>query len=372
MTHNVSRRTLAKGAAWAAPAVVATTAIPAYAASPATCDETKAAVTKAFADFATNNVPDLSDVNLRYVFVGPSHYNGAQNNSALRAQFQGPETKLAELAKLGVEFGVKAVDTSPAINNTFAGKPAPYSRYNNVTMPDVYPASANWDTRNGTVRGDAPRLVGVADNLRSGYYGSSFMRWNGNASGSLAQMKEFSVIGSDYVAYTANFITTGNFGKGGLEDIVAFNLMDGGHDGGRIYNAYAFRVVPIAAPTMDEALALIPGTVDEACFTEAYNAEVLNWDTNKTGLGGLTASYAQFGTTGGKVQDIVVGADEFAWSNELGNFHSGTTADEGRGLSISAVNYTDAFEFFDAQSGGLWNAADTEYGSQIRFRDGIY
>ena len=83
MTHNVSRRTLAKGAAWAAPAVVATTAIPAYAASPATCDETKAAVTKAFADFATNNVPDLSDVNLRYVFVGPSHYNGAQNNSCL-------------------------------------------------------------------------------------------------------------------------------------------------------------------------------------------------------------------------------------------------------------------------------------------------
>lgn len=31
MTHNVSRRTLAKGATWAAPAVVATAAIPAYA-----------------------------------------------------------------------------------------------------------------------------------------------------------------------------------------------------------------------------------------------------------------------------------------------------------------------------------------------------
>lgn len=182
-----------------------------------------------------------SDVNLRYVFVAPSHSNGASNNSALRAQFQGPEAKLAELAKLGVEFGVKAVDTSPAINNTFAGTPGPYSRYNNVTMPDVYPASANWDTRNGTVRGDAPRLVGVADNKRSGY-----------------------------VAYTAKFITAGNFGKGGLEDLVAFNLMDGGHDGGRIYNAYAFRVVPIAAPSMDEARALISVTVDEACFTDSF------------------------------------------------------------------------------------------------------
>lgn len=33
MTHNISRRSLAKGAAWVTPAVVATTAIPAYAAS---------------------------------------------------------------------------------------------------------------------------------------------------------------------------------------------------------------------------------------------------------------------------------------------------------------------------------------------------
>lgn len=80
--------------------------------------------------------------------------------------------------------------------------------------------------------------------------------------------------------------------------------MDGGNDSGRIYNAYTFRVVPVAAPTMDEALTLISATVvtvDETCFT-----------------------------------------------------------------------YTDAFTFFDAQSGGLWNTADTEYGSQIRFRDGIY
>ncbi|MDY6051360.1 MAG: hypothetical protein SPI83_02990 [Rothia sp. (in: high G+C Gram-positive bacteria)] len=36
----VSRRTLAKGAAWAAPAVVATTTIPAYAASPDVCSNT--------------------------------------------------------------------------------------------------------------------------------------------------------------------------------------------------------------------------------------------------------------------------------------------------------------------------------------------
>lgn len=33
MTHDFSRRTLAKGAAWAAPVVVASAAVPAYAAS---------------------------------------------------------------------------------------------------------------------------------------------------------------------------------------------------------------------------------------------------------------------------------------------------------------------------------------------------
>lgn len=53
MTHNVSRRTLAKGAAWAAPAVAATTAIPVYAASPVTCStSSQAAIDNVF-----NNLP---------------------------------------------------------------------------------------------------------------------------------------------------------------------------------------------------------------------------------------------------------------------------------------------------------------------------
>lgn len=57
MTHNISRRTLAKGAAWAAPAVVATTAIPAYAASPDVCSTANLAVIDAaFADFQTRNL----------------------------------------------------------------------------------------------------------------------------------------------------------------------------------------------------------------------------------------------------------------------------------------------------------------------------
>lgn len=57
MTHNISRRSLAKGAAWAAPAVVATTAIPAYAASPVTCSTaSQAAIDAAFASLP-NDIP---------------------------------------------------------------------------------------------------------------------------------------------------------------------------------------------------------------------------------------------------------------------------------------------------------------------------
>lgn len=57
MTHNISRRAVAKGAAWAAPAVLASTAIPAYAASANTCStQNLAAIDAAFADFRTRNL----------------------------------------------------------------------------------------------------------------------------------------------------------------------------------------------------------------------------------------------------------------------------------------------------------------------------
>lgn len=57
MTHSISRRTIAKGAAWAAPAVVATAAIPAYAASAETCSAASmAAIDAAFSDFQTKNL----------------------------------------------------------------------------------------------------------------------------------------------------------------------------------------------------------------------------------------------------------------------------------------------------------------------------
>lgn len=49
MSQNISRRTMAKGAAWSVPAVVATSAIPAFAASAACSVESKAAIDAAFA-----------------------------------------------------------------------------------------------------------------------------------------------------------------------------------------------------------------------------------------------------------------------------------------------------------------------------------
>ncbi|WP_237207609.1 hypothetical protein [Rothia nasimurium] len=49
--NNVSRRTLAKGAAWAAPVVISTAAIPAYAASSSVCSSTSPATSITWADF---------------------------------------------------------------------------------------------------------------------------------------------------------------------------------------------------------------------------------------------------------------------------------------------------------------------------------
>ncbi|MGV3103371.1 hypothetical protein [Rothia sp. 32237D007AR] len=94
MTHNVSRRTLAKGAAWAAPAVVATTAIPAYAASPTACSTaTIKAIDTAFAEFKQTypcanydmelNIYSMGDFN---GFVAETYVN-VKNNSACEAVF---------------------------------------------------------------------------------------------------------------------------------------------------------------------------------------------------------------------------------------------------------------------------------------------
>lgn len=52
MTNNISRRSLAKGAAWAAPAVVATAAVPAYAASAELC-QNQTVIENAFTEVMT-------------------------------------------------------------------------------------------------------------------------------------------------------------------------------------------------------------------------------------------------------------------------------------------------------------------------------
>lgn len=60
MTHNVSRRTLAKGVAWSMPAIAATTSIPAYAASSCTWKDINNTPT------AVNYCPNDTDLNAGY------------------------------------------------------------------------------------------------------------------------------------------------------------------------------------------------------------------------------------------------------------------------------------------------------------------
>lgn len=78
MTHNVSRRTLAKGAAWAAPAVASTTLIPAYAASkkgiyfncPTQLADLTAKLTATISAYSVNTAYDSG------AFLAPLHQSG--------------------------------------------------------------------------------------------------------------------------------------------------------------------------------------------------------------------------------------------------------------------------------------------------------
>lgn len=93
MTHNISRRSLAKGAAWAAPAVAATTAIPAYAASLTCPTETIEAIDTAFTSF--KQTYPCSDYDLELNIYSMGNFNGfvsetylnVKNNSSCDAVF---------------------------------------------------------------------------------------------------------------------------------------------------------------------------------------------------------------------------------------------------------------------------------------------
>ncbi|WP_237211778.1 hypothetical protein [Rothia nasimurium] len=408
MTHNVSRRTLAKGAAWAAPAVVATTAIPAYAAS-STCStaaQYEEAMAKYFADFASK-VPDLSNTKLRLWYVAPPHPNGGGDGfitaGALRVQGQNVPALISAKndknfgQQFGFEFGIRNVDTSGAVNRLFAPHLSErVGSYKNVTLPNPYHASGGWDTRNGNTPFGAPEAVGVNDTTirRDGGWSSSFGQFEWNRTGGWhdsldeTQFKAASLNGVNYLStrfaldpslpFYRNQLFSGN-----TQDLIRLAPRDGTdlRNGGAIYIAYGLRPIGVQPPTYQQTLTYIKETVKctypansptpfETFFENAYYRLVDEWVSQGKGLGGLQVVFSGWGISG-NIEEIPAPVGDFLWSHEIGNFNS-QAAYEGEGTRFVDTTTGSAWEQVNRYAGGLWASRDTGFGKQVYYRDGIF
>ncbi|MGV3245751.1 hypothetical protein [Rothia sp. 11254D007CT] len=392
MTHNVSRRTLTKGAAWAAPAVVATTAIPAYAASASTkCDPVKEAVKKAFDDYA-KTLPDLTGSTLRIWFSADGTENGTPNEARIRGEWLG--AKKPSTREFVFEVGFRNVDTSIAVNNNFAGqnwteKAASFAG-GNFYLPTRWAANGTWDSRTGVPGDSGAKYVDQMPTERRDLdIASSFMNirsadglWKneGTVAGeNLATAKGY--YASVFAAYDpANDFYRRQFESNGIQDLIRLGARGGASGTGRIYISWGVRPVgyaPLSIEEVRKALTDQKIAIDEKCFQEAYAEQYNLWITGCRGLAGLQISLTNWGLTG-TLQNTPYSCgsaawgspDGFAWSHIVGNTAS-VPIIEGDAKALAGGG-TSMVNFIRSRAGGLWQGGDTAIGKQLEYRDGIF
>ena len=376
MTHNVSRRTLAKGAAWAAPAVVATAAVPAYAASPNCPSDIDTQMDTYFQTYASA-LPDLSAGTWRFWWTETANGNGYGGTLAyLAAQYEGPSFDLATNPYV-FEFAQKNVDTSPAVNRVVGGENVG-STSGGINLPTTWPASGVVNN-NGSTGGSDPRNVGdcSAPNQRDMNYSSSFIRWY-SADG--LYKDEGVAIGEENMtcqgdalvatmafqpdtAYYNNLIMSGN-----PQNLVSIYVRDGLYSGGRIYITNGIRPIGFRPPKFEDVAASTQFSgVDATCLQTAYLKRVALWEDSGEGLKGLKVYFTSWGDTDavGTIQNTLYSGTDFKWANEMGTFYNGNIP-ETRGSAFGV--------------GGTYSTAESLFKSilrssvisEIRYRDGIH
>ena len=156
MTHGFSRRTLAKGVAWAAPVVVASASVPVYAAS-SPCPADIDAQVEAVFQRRLAALPNLQNTTIRFWYNNNASSNGALGTSNLRVQVTNGGVLDVPQLPFGFEFAQRNVATSPAINKLFGG-----GKIRSAQMPAEWPANNKWNTSTG-VADDSPAAVNVDD-----------------------------------------------------------------------------------------------------------------------------------------------------------------------------------------------------------------
>lgn len=383
---------MTKGAAWAAPAVVATTMIQAYAASTKTsCSSTKEAVKKAFDDYA-KTLPDLTGSTLRIWFSADGTENGGPNEARVRGEWLG--AKKPSTREFVFEVGFRNVDTSVAVNKHFAGqnwneKAAPFAD-GNFYLPTRWSADGTWDSRTGVPGDSGAKYVDqMPAERRDLDIGSSFMNirsadglWKNE--GTIAGEDKATAKGyyaSVFAAYDpANDFYRRQFESNGIQDLIRLGARDGSSRGGTIYVSWGVRPVGYAPLLINEVRTVLEKqkiVIDEKCFQEAYAEQYNLWITGCRGLAGLQISLTNWGLTG-NLQNTPYSCgssawgspDGFAWSHIVGNTAS-TPVIEGDAKAL-ADRGTSMVNFIRSRAGGLWQGGDTTIGKQLEYRDGIF
>lgn len=401
MTHNVSRRTLAKGAAWAAPAVVATAAIPAYASSRTECPSDIATKMRdAFDSYvadvkAADCTKDLTGVTVRTWWRNTGGVNGAMQTMQHAVQIDGL-SKCAKDVQVGgswaapikLSYAVRNVRTSSAVNNIIARRPVGLGRGiygNSNVMPKAWEPWGNWDVRNGSLifNGDGHA---VAEASVDNGFGEQ-RDWSGNTYTD-SRAKIYSPTGSQLgnglsidetltvpSAQYREWVTVPSDADSvlsGTPTVLQYtNLGDAGAAGqGTIYVAFGVKPLDVIdAPSYDvvaaKVLAVDP-TVSDQCLANAYTAELANWQGRNDRFGGASFIYSGWGT--GVITDLPH-TGEYVWSNDTGAFEG--SENHGRQMGEWGQG-SDPLDFFESLLVGTIYGRDSTLGKQINFYDGIW
>lgn len=374
MTQNLSRRTLAKGAAWAAPAVVASAAVPAYAASSSCPDDIDAQVDAVF-QMRLAALPSLQNTTIRLWYTANANSNGALGTSNLRMQVtNGGALDVADLP-FGFEFAQRNVATSPAVNKLFGG-----GTIRSAKMPAEWPANNKWNTRTG-VADASPAAVNVDDpnarNQRDVSHASSYInvysadgRYNNLGAGEFGE--ETGVAEGNHLKWLFSIKPNTAATKGSAVDFINSNWRDATVAGsGAIYTAIGVRPVGFLPPSFDQVRSSVGSSVDEACLLEAYTKRVDVWNNSNERFAGATIQFSGWShDTSGDTKAVTYTGNDYVYSNEIGAFQGTTSAgNAGTGFNGSTSN---AITFFNDQLVGLTRGQDTQLGYQLMYADGIW
>ncbi|WP_326503055.1 hypothetical protein [Rothia nasimurium] len=373
MTHNVSRRTLAKGAAWAAPAVVATAAIPAYAASPTCPDDIDAQVDAVF-QVRLASLPSLTNTTIRLWYTGNSGTNGALQTSNLRVQVTNGGALGVSGLPFGFEFAQRNVDTSGAINKLFGG-----GTIRTAQMPEKWPANSGWNTRTG-VADVSPAAVNVDDpnaaNQRDVSHASSYInlysadgRYNDLGAGEFGE--ETGVPQGNHLTWVFA-IKSGNATGGSAVNLINSHWRDATVAGsGAIYTSVGVRPIGFLPPSFNEVRAAVGSSVDEACLLEAYTKRADIWNNSNERFAGANIQFSGWAhDTSGDVKAVTYSGSDFVYSHDIGAFQGLPTA--GLNGDRFTARYNNAFDYFGSRLVGLTRGQDTNLGNELMYHDGIW